>query len=510
MKRHIMPILLFIVLITGSCTKDFEQINTDPTKGSTIAPGQQLAGAAYFLSGGREAGYPNMYLFLPYAQYVNGAYGMRSGTLYARQDFYNDRIWEIYYNKSLKQLVDMLNRCKNDPSLVNYVAAGRILKVYIFSILTDCYGDIPYSQAGAAFYDKVYTPVYDKQQDIYNDFFKELDEAVKQFDASKEAIANDIVYKGVIDNWKKLANSLRLRLALRMSKIAPEVAAREAKAAVSGGVMTSADDNFKMIHENFNFPDLRGNGLSQAFAETETFKYVMGCATFVKYLKDEHDPRLPVFFINRNEANEDITAKTNFFPIVPGNYWWDAWDGFTAPDGTVIPHQFKFTRINTAFCDFKNSYLHLGYAEVEFLVAEAAARGWVAENANQHYQSGIRQAMKQLEMYSGVAPVSPGLVNDFITAHPLDQSKAIEQINMQKWVALFPNGVEAFANQRRTGYPVLSPISDLAGENETGGKPFKRLFYPSTEAYNNTKNYEDALKRIGGKNDWLRPVWWDK
>ncbi|WP_158563227.1 SusD/RagB family nutrient-binding outer membrane lipoprotein [Chitinophaga silvatica] len=510
MKRYKKLILLFIILIAGSCTKDFEELNTDPTRGATIAPGQQLASAAYFLSGGREAGYPNLYLFLPRVQYVNGAYGMRAGTLYARQDFYNDRVWEIFYNKSIKQLVDMLNRCKDDPALVNYVAAGRILKVYIFSILTDCYGDIPYSQAGAAYYQKVYTPVYDKQQDIYNDFFKELDEAVKQFDPSKEAIANDIVYKGVIANWKKLANSLRLRLALRLSKVAPEIGEKEAKAAVAGGVMQSADDNFKMIHENYNYPDLRGNGLSQALAEVETFRYTMGCSTFVNYLKTEKDPRLPVYFLNRDGNDKDITALTNFIPIIPGHYWWDDWSDYTTGDGTNIPHLNKFCRINTAFADLKANFLHLGYAEVEFLLAEAAAKNWISEDANKHYQLGIRMAMKQLEMYSDINPIKSNLVDDFVSQHVLDPVKAVEQINMQKWVALFPNGLEAFANQRRSGFPVLAPISDPAGENETNGKPFKRLFYPSTEAYNNTNNYQDALKRMGGQNDWLKPVWWDK
>ncbi|SCC23164.1 Starch-binding associating with outer membrane [Chitinophaga costaii] len=512
MRRNRYTLFLFIAtaLLFSSCTKNFDSINTDPTKGSSIAPGQQLASAAYYLNGGREMGYPNLYLLLPRVQYLNGSWGMRSGSKYIRDDFYDERIWEIFYGKSVKQLVDMIERIKGDSALVNYVAAGRILKVYIFSVLTDNYGDIPYKQAGMAYYDKVYTPVYDKQEDIYPDFFKELDEATAQFNNSSDPISNDIVYDGDINKWKKLANSLRLRLGMRLSKRDPATAAIQVKKAFDAGVMASADDNFKIIHEAYNFPDLRGNGLSQALQEEQTYNYTIGCSTFVDYLKAENDPRIASFFVNKDANGADITAKTNYLSITPGLYWWDNWSDYVAPDGSSIPQGNKYTLIASPFYALQAPFLHMGYAETELLLAEAAARGWISDNANDHYQLGIRAAMKQLEIYPGMVPVNSAAVDAFVTAHPLDPATAIEQINMQKWVALFPNGYEAFANQRRTGYPVLAPIEDVGGESETGGKPFLRLFYPSTEAYNNTNNYNDAIGRIGGKNDWMQPVWWDK
>ncbi|SEW42915.1 SusD/RagB family nutrient-binding outer membrane lipoprotein [Chitinophaga arvensicola] len=512
MKRnnYTLVLVFFTTLLLGSCTKDFESINTDPTKGDNIDPGQQLAAAAYYLNGGRETGYPNLYLFQPRVQYIGGSWGMRTGSKYIRDDFYNERPWEIFYGKSIKQLADMIERCKNDGKVVNYVAAGRILKVYIFSLLTDCYGDIPYKDAGLAYYNKTYTPAYNTQQEIYMDFFKELTEANAQFDDTKAPIGNDIVFQGSIAKWKKLANSLRLRLGMRLSKIDPATAAKEVQAAVTAGVMKTADDNFKMIHENFNFPDLRGNGLSQALQEDQTYNYTLGCSTFVNYLKGENDPRLPAIFINKDAAGNDITAKTNYFTLAPGLYWWDNWGDFTAADGTVIPHGAKFTKINAPFYQLNAPFLHMGIAETEFLLAEAASRNWIADDANTHYQLGIRAAMKQLELYPGMTPINGTLVDNFVAAHTLTPAKALEQINMQKWVALFPNGYEAFANQRRSGFPVLAAIEDVGGESETGMKPFKRLFYPGTEAYNNTANYQDALKRIGGKNDWMQPVWWDK
>lgn len=508
MKRFFLPIIT--VLLLGSCTKDFDTINEDPTRGTTIAPGQQLAGAAYFLTGGREAGYPNLHLFQPMVQYVGGAYSQRAGGKFVRADFVTERVWEIFYNRSLKQLQDMLYHAAKNPEHVNYVAAGRILKVYIFSILTDTYGDVPYFEAGMAFYNKIYTPRYDKQENIYNDLFKELDEAVKQFDDSKTKIQNDIVYQGNPEKWKKLANSLRLRLGMRLTKINETKARQEVLAALTAGTFTSADDNFKMIHEDFAFPDLRANGYAQALREESSFNYVHGTTTFVSYLKAEKDPRLASFFINRDGSGKDITHLTNYLPIVPGLYWYDDWADFKAADGTNIPHGNKYCKINTPFFQQQSPFLHLGYAEVEFLKAEAAARGWSGADANQHYQQGIRAAMKQLELYPGMTPVGTQQVTDFVNAHTLTAGKELEQINMQKWVALFPNGYEAYANMRRTGFPVTQPVKDPQGESVTGRVMPRRLFYPASEIFNNTKNYQEAIDRLGGENDWLKKVWWDK
>jgi len=297
-KKSYLPIvLLLLFILTSSCTKNFDSLNTDPTKGSSIAPGQQLTGASYYLDGGRAVAYANLYVLQPMVQYMSGPWGMRGGSKYIRTT-YPDAIWTTFYGQSIKQLVDLIERNKADPALVNYIAAARIMKVYIFSLLTDLYGDIPYSQAGLGYYLSIYTAKYDKQQAIYTDFFSELDQAVKQFDAAKDGIDNDIVYNGNIDQWKKMANSLRLRLAMRLTKVDVAMAETQAKAAIAGGLMESADDNFKMIHEAYAYPDLRGNGYAQALQESDTYLYSAGASTFVNYLKQNNDPRLPCYFVN--------------------------------------------------------------------------------------------------------------------------------------------------------------------------------------------------------------------
>ncbi|PWV46170.1 SusD/RagB family nutrient-binding outer membrane lipoprotein [Chitinophaga sp. S165] len=507
MKRSRWSLLLIILL--SSCTAGFEEINTNPKTKERIPPGDQLTAAAYFMDGGREMGYPNLYLFQPMVQYLTGPEEMGRGGKYIHDEFYNNCMWENLYGKSLKQLVDLLENYKNDTIYVNYLAAARILRVYVFSLLTDAYGDIPYSQAGLAYYDKIYTPAYDKQADIYPDFFKELSEATAQFDPSKEGIANDIVYNGDLGKWKRLAGSLRLRLAMRLTKANGIVAREQVKAAIAAGVMQNAEDNFRMLHDNYAYPDLRGNGYSQALQEDNVHEWTRGCSTFVEYLKAEKDPRLSTFFVNKDASGNDITAVTNYLSMAPGLYYWDDVEDYVSPEGVVIPATNKYCTLSQSFYHLGNPFLHMGYAEVAFLQAEAAARGWISDDANTWYQTGIRSAIEQLKYYPEIAYISEETVTEFIRAHDLTPGKELEQINMQKWVALFPNGFEAYANQRRSGFPVLAPITDMGNESQTNGTPPKRLTYPSTEAFSNAEHYQDAVNRMGGWDDWLHPVWWN-
>lgn len=508
MKRYRWNILLLMILLS-SCTAGFDRINTDPKTKERIPPGDQLTAAAYFMDGGREMGYPNLYLFQPMVQYLTGAEDMGRGGKYIRDEFYNNCMWENLYGKSLKQLVDLLENHKGDTALVNYLAAARILRVYVFSLLTDTYGDIPYSQAGLAYYNKIYTPQYDKQSDIYPDFFKELAEATAQFDPAKEGIANDIVYNGDLEKWKRLAGSLRLRLAMRLTKVNGITAREQVRAALAAGVMQGPEDNFRMLHDEYAYPDLRGNGYSQALQEDKAHRWARGCRTFVAYLKAEKDPRLPTFFVNKDAAGKDITAITNYLSMAPGLYYWDDEEDYVSPEGVVVPAANKYCVLSRSFYQLGNPFLHMGYAEVAFLLAEAATRGWIPGDANNWYQTGIRAAIEQLKLYPDITYIPDETITEFVTAHRLTAGKEIEQINMQKWVALFPNGFEAYANQRRCGFPVLAPITDMGNESQTDGIPFKRLFYPSTEAFSNSIHYQDAINRMGGTDDWLYPVWWN-
>lgn len=509
MKKYSRNILLLTLLLSG-CTAGFEEINTNPKTRDSIPPGDQLTAAAYFIDAGREMGYPNLYIFQPMVQYLTGIEDMSKGGKYIHNEFYNSRMWENLYGKSLKQLVDLIENHRGDSSLVNYLAAARILRVYVCSLLTDAYGDIPYSQAGLAYYDKIYTPQYDKQADIYADFFKELAEATAQFNPERESIDNDIVYNGDLEKWKRLAGSLRLRLGMRLSKVNAVMASEQVRAAIAAGVMEGGQDNFRMLHDDYAYPDLRGNGYAQALQEDRVYQWARGCSTFVEYMKQDNDPRLPTYFVNRDADGIDITPVTNYLSMAPGMYYWDDEQDYLSPEGVRVPAVHKYCVLSQSFYQLANPFLHMGYAEVCFLLAEAAVRGWISGNADHWYQTGIRAAIEQLKYYPEIGYIPESTVTAFVMAHTLSPGKEIEQINMQKWIALFPNGFEAYANLRRSGYPVTAPITDMGNESQTGGVMPRRLYYPSTEAFSNPVHYQDALDRMGGTDNWLHRVWWDQ
>jgi len=152
-------------------------------------------------------------------------------------------LWELGYPNDVLNIVDAVARTSNNPAKTKLNAICRIMKVYIFARITDLYGDVPYSQAGDGFLTGVVRPAFDTQQAIYNNFFTELTAAVAELDASKDAVPQDIIYyHGDANAWKKFANSLHLRLAMRLSKVDPAKAQTEVMAAYSAGVFTSNSD----------------------------------------------------------------------------------------------------------------------------------------------------------------------------------------------------------------------------------------------------------------------------
>ncbi len=157
-------------------------------------------------------------------------------------------LWELNYPNEILNIADAVNRSKDDPKKQNLHNICRIMKVYVFARLTDLYGDIPYSEASAGYSKGIVHPKYDKQADIYDDFFKELTEASSALDPSKDQVAQDQFYKGDIAAWKKFANSLHLRLAMRLVKRDEEKAKAEAQKAFARGVFSRNEDVCKMTH----------------------------------------------------------------------------------------------------------------------------------------------------------------------------------------------------------------------------------------------------------------------
>ena len=533
-----------IILVMASCNK-FKDINKDPINPTSMDPLKQLLYAQMNFSGSRTVYLRSgMGIIFPLLQQMSGTGTGASGSRYEYSESVYSALWSSDFPDLIKNLVDAVENSRDDADRTNLHAMCRIMKVIAFSRLTDLYGDIPYSEAGKGYIELNIYPKHDKQEDIYNDFFKELKESYAMLDASKDKVPTEQYFHGDIGKWKKLANSLRLRFAMRLVKIDPEKARTEAEAAIADGVMESNADICSIKYENVESSgtELRGNGLSVAMTSTI---YRIN-TTFLNFLKpdditDPVDPRLygytrcyysqPAGSGNKMFLRPDITQEVDaYYAALPGN---DAYSGVVGLDpgntsivnfparsaisinvpgvGTTnIIHQDQRRQIANYLTYWTAPFLVMTYSEVSLLLAEAKFRGWNAgaNSAETFYQNGIRASIEQLQLFED-APVLSG-IDEFVTSKTLIPGSELEAINTELYISLFLNPQEAFANWRRSGYPELIPTGTPPG------RPMIRRFqYPLNEKDQNNDNYNESIARIKGAggpgaDSFLNRVWWDK
>ncbi|MGV3560019.1 SusD/RagB family nutrient-binding outer membrane lipoprotein [Larkinella arboricola] len=359
----------------------------------------------------------------------------------------------------------------------NQIAVARILKAYIFRWMTDRWGDIPYSQAlkGA----ENFSPAFDKQQDIYNDLFKEFKEAAAQFDGGT-AVKGDILLNGNATNWKKFAATQRMLMALQLSKVDPTKGKAEFTAALADGVLASNADN---VRYTFLADANNENPLYTNYVRSNRKDFAVS-DVFVNYLKKVNDPRLP-YIAAKNEVGDYAGAPYAAFP----------------PAGPAQNFSLAATTLSA-----QNAPVNVvTYAEVLFAQAEAAKLGWITGDAKALYESAVKASLQQ---WMGTA-YTDAAYTAYIAQPDVAYSdaKAIEQIATQRWIALFFQGTQAWNSWRRTGYPVLKP----AAAPLNGGTAIpRRLAYPvTTEGTLNTTNYNAVIASQGPDTPYTR-VWWDK
>lgn len=358
----------------------------------------------------------------------------------------------------------------------NQIAVARIAKAYTYMWMTDRWGDIPYSQAlkGKA----NFSPAYDTQQSIYTDLFNELKEAQAQFDGGA-TVKGDIILGGNIARWKKFANTIRMIMALRLSKIDAAKGKTEFAAAMADGVLASNADNVKYgyLSEANNEHPLYNNYI------TTNRKDFAVSNTFVNYLTKTKDPRIAAM-ADPNLEQKFVGVPYGVFPPT-----WKAQDVSLA--ASAIRQQNSSANIVT-------------YAQVLFSEAEAAKLGWISGDAKALYESAIKASLEQWLGSAATATVVSTFLQQPDVAY--NDAKALEQIATQKWVALFYQGNEAWSEWRRTGYPALTPPPSPL--NPSGQIPH-RLAYPVTEQTLNKVNYDKAVAAQGPDTQDTR-VWWDK
>lgn len=419
---------------------------------------------------------------------------------------YTQATWQRYYRSVIRNTYDVIATTK-DPARTNLVNMAKILQSYAFLVLTDTYGDIPYTEAGKGYTDQKVYPKYDKQQAIYAGIIKDISDAVAALDASKTRETADVLFGGDVAKWKKFGNSLLLRIGMRLSKVDATQAQSLVSKALAGGVITTNADNVLILHDA-NYL----NSIGQLLNATEANNFYLA-APFVDYLKKTNDPRLrsiAVRYVGATSGTQQTPAKAVIDPAVqigmPFGYDNSSISGPVKTLGLASFYDFSQadrTRMNKTTA---RAYL-VTASQTNLLLAEAVTRGWVTGNAKDYYEAGVKAHMAQVSEMDANSVVSTIAVNAYLTANPFSSTTALEQINTQYWISCFLNGPEAFANFRRTGFPKLSA-------NPFPGKAIKgdfinRLTYPNSEISVNSVNVKAAIANQGA-DDLDTKVWWHK
>lgn len=505
-------------MLAGSgCKKDFESINTDPNHITVdkIDFNFLFTSAELITSGNSDAnGYEDWRNNLIYSacmiQHLSSTVGYWDGDKYLYNASYNSAYWDNNYNNSITNIVEVVTHTKTDTSKANFYNIARIFKAFMFQRMTDMYGDCPYSEAGLGFISGITAPKYDKQQDIYNDILKELQDAASKLDPSLPNTVGsaDLLYGGDVTKWKKFAYSEMVRVAMRLSKIDAANAQKWVQAAVAGGVMTSNDDNAIVKHDtNGGTPTVNGTGLILIGNDPAAARLSQ---TFVNYLKSTGDPRLPFLATVCADANVttdkgDTAAahqlgQPNGYDVSGGQY-----DISKAPNWPG--NQNKYSIVNRyTFSRLDAPSFFVTYGETALLLAEAAQRGWIGGSAASYYTAGVTASMQQLSQ-AGAGP-GDAAIAAYLAANPYNAASALAQINSQYWVVTFMDENEAWANWRRSGYPQLTPVSYPG--NVTNGTIPRRFTYPQGEPSTNGVNYKAAVANLSDGDKMTSRVWWDK
>lgn len=555
-------------LLFSSCSDSYmEELNTDDTKSPTLNPNTQLTTGLLQTYG--DFGMMDTYrsYITTFTQHMSGSWNAANygGSVHADND-QMQLVWNRLYSVGIKNLADAISRTGDAP---NVNAALRIHKVYLLSVLTDIYGDVPCKEAGMGYIEGISNPRYDTQEEIYDYFFEELAACEEQMGTGSDKITGDVTsMEGDVARWKKYANSLRLRFAMRISDVNPAKAKEEFEKALqsSGGYISSSADDAYIVYQDSPFTlydgsrdlDFRANALGEVWYGQDYSSPTFICTTFYNLMAENDDPRLLRIgrhYINTKrsniqadrEGNVDLTDEVEAYieraglepaPCNPGAAWYNNW--VNAPSNDDIPTLKRMVeqdpdagydkdncsaRMMRPFLsiDFEQANAAgplMTSAEVEFLLAEAKSKGWnVNGTVKDHFEAGVRAAIAFLNdrYLSKNLKISDEETDEYISnllaSGELDANPR-KAINTQAYIHHMTNPSEAWANLRRADYPVLMDRAKLdkfdgfTYDDDNLDTPV-RLRYPSLESRYNSANYQEAISRLGGRDDWHKPVWWD-
>ncbi|MBL0302342.1 MAG: SusD/RagB family nutrient-binding outer membrane lipoprotein [Cytophagaceae bacterium] len=388
------------------------------------------------------------------------------------------------YSASLYDLENIITTSGNK----SMSAISKILQQYIYWNMTDRWGDIPYSEAlkGA----ESTRPKYDTQENIYKGMIQALKDANGMFDGS--LISGDVIYGGDVAAWKRAANSMRVLMAIQLSKKFPAAsayAATELKAALADGVITSNAQNFKISYPGGNFQ-------SPWFNLYNGRRDVAESATLVNLMGSLSDGRQAAF---GGETEEQGVANSNNSSSIG------------VPYGVERAKAEAFTGANPKWArvlrgDFRTptgSVVIISAAQVALARAEAADLGWTSESLNTVYQDGIKLSFDQWGLS---APAASYFTQAGVTLSAAGTGANLKNISIQRYIASYPDGLQGWNITRKSGFPALTPAPDAVNSSK---KIPERYVYATGEYSSNKVSVEDAVKRVAAYDQDAK-VWWNQ
>lgn len=502
MKRIIYNISCVVAMcsiLLTSCTKNFQEINTDPNNTPYALPQQLLAPALVGVMNYnmiRNRNFNNELMQIT----VDASDAEGRVFRYDYRSTWSDYLYNGWYAE-LTNFKDIYKMASEELTYnKSYMGISLICQSWVYSLLTDTYGDVPYFESNKAKDEGIIEPAFDRQKDIYMAIFKQLEEANTLLSANTAISTSDPVYGGDIAKWRKFGNSLYLRLLLRVSGKAEVADTCIAK--IKEIVETNAG-NYPIISNNDESAILRWTGIGPYVSplmsvREQDFRSPAIASFFIDHLADWHDPRIDIPTYGTNNINRwAIAPSSGSYVGIPSGY---------APGENPVKRSYFYS--TTSARTLMNEPLAgmiLNYAEVNFILAEAAAKGWINRSAETYYNTGAQSSIT-LWLPNWTEPITDFLAAadiQWLESATLDEK--MEKIHLQKYYALFLTDLQQWFEYRRTGHPVLPKGGGL---RNNGVMP-ARMTYPVYVQSTNPTNYKAAVA-AQGPDVISTEVWWQK
>ena len=456
-------------LTITSCT-DLTELNVNGKAPESVPAGALFANAQmgfYDYASVQNVNQNNLRLWSQ--QWTQTTYTDESNFALNERDV-NGRTYTRMYTTVVRDCEDartaLMDVVASDAALAAADASIEVMEVLAMQFLVDLFGDVPYTEALS----ETNTPVYDDDAAIYTDLLSRLDAASSALSGTSAFGSSDIIYGGDAAAWKLAANSLMLRLAIRIIDADPAMAKTYGEKAIAGGVFASTADDMRLFYSS---APPHTHPMWETLVQSGRTDYIAS-ATFGDMLNMYEDPRRAGFFKNLG-GMDSVTG---------------------APHGRTSDY-YQYSQPGVALEDPTWSHAAIDYVEVEFLLAHAAVAGWAgAGDAATHYDNAVTASIE--EWGGTAADATTYLAQAGVT---YDAATAASQIGMQKWIAMYSNPFEAYAAVRQ--YDVPMEVADIAGTATPA-----RYSYPLDEYSLNTTNVNAAADKVGG-DDTMSKIFWD-